>query len=316
MATTGVPIATVNRVCQTRKTEQELADKAKSGRPRKLGAREDRLVARKVIQKGTGTSVALARDLAPNLPQPVSAKTIGRSLQRQGFKAGPQTKKPQLSVTHRQKRLDWARSHRNWTVEDWKKVIFSDESKFNIFGSDGRTWCWKKVGQRLAPHAVKPTVKHGGGSIMIWGCMTWDGVGNITLIEGKMNSEVYQKILEEEYLDTLEDKGKSVSETILQQDNDPKHTSGSTRAWLEEKNIQVLPWAPQSPDMNPIEHLWNEVDRRLRRLPELPKNREDLWNKLLAVWIGIEPEFVQRLITSMPDRVAALEQAKGGYTRY
>ena len=63
--------------------------------------------------------------------------------------------------------------------------------------------------------------------------------------------------------------------------------------------------------MNPIEHLWNEVDRRLRQLLELPKNKDDLLTKLLLVWSGIEPEFVQNLVISMPDRVAALEKAKG-----
>lgn len=64
--------------------------------------------------------------------------------------------------------------------------------------------------------------------------------------------------------------------------------------------------------MNPIEHLWKEVDCCLRQLPELPKSKKDLWDKLLAVWSTIEPEFVQQLIASMPQRVAALEKAKGG----
>ena len=76
-------------------------------------------------------------------------------------------------------------------MEDWKRVIWSDESKLNLFGSDGRIYCWKSSKEPLRPHHVKPTVKHGGGSIMVWGCMTPEGVGYLCRIDGGLNAELY-----------------------------------------------------------------------------------------------------------------------------
>ena len=137
-AASGVPLGTVNRICKTRKIEENLQNKRKTGRPHKLGARGGRLIARKVILQGTGTTVEIPQDLTPKFTSPVSVKTVTKSLRRQGFKAGPKTKKPLLSAVHRQKRMVWLRAHRNWTIEDWKSVVFSDESKFKFFEADSR----------------------------------------------------------------------------------------------------------------------------------------------------------------------------------
>lgn len=94
-------------------------------------------------------------------------KTITRSPRSQGFKAGLKTKKPLLKPIHCFKCLAWAKAHKSWTKKEWKNVVFSDESKYNLFESDRRDWCWKKARQVLAPYAVKPTVKFRGGNIIV-----------------------------------------------------------------------------------------------------------------------------------------------------
>jgi hypothetical protein len=200
-------------------------------------------------------------------------------------------------------------------LQDWQQVIWSDESKFNVFGSDGRQYCWWQHSKdQLQDHHIIPTIKHGGGSLMVWGCITWYGVGFLCRIENGMDAQLYQNILEDELMATIDWYKLDKESIFFQHDNDPKHTAHSTKKWLKDNNIKTLEWPPQSPDLSPIEHIWNEVDRRVRRCSNQPKNKDELWEVLQDVWEGIEPEFCQKLISSMPKRIEDVRKAKGGYT--
>jgi len=168
----------------------------------------------------------------------------------------------------------------------------------------------------LSAAHVQPTIKYGGGSIMVWGCLTSQGVGNLCRIYGGLDAELYCRILDEDWKGTLDYYRLDLTEVILQHDNDPKHTAKRTKRWLEDNRICVLDWPAQSLDLNPMEHLWQEAKRRLSRLTSEPSSEEDLWDKLQDVWNGIEPSICTKLIGSMPARIQAVLDAKGGYTRY
>ena len=225
-------------------------------------------------------------------------------------------KKPFLSARHRQQRLTFALKHREWTVEDWKRVIWSDETKINRFGSDGRQWVWKQKGDGLIEREVQGTVKFGGGNIMVWGCMGWNGVGQLAEIEGKMDADQFVSILEDHLLPSLEESGIPEEQVIFQQDNDPKHKSKKAKNWMENNNITLLDWPAQSPDLNPIEHLWDHAKNRLKEYPTPPKGVWQIWERVEEVWNNIPPEVCQNLIESMPRRLEAVIKAKGGNTKY
>jgi len=195
-------------------------------------------------------------------------------------------------------------------------VIWSDESKFQIFGSDGRKYCWKYDGEPLKNTHVKPTVKYGGGSIMVWGCFAWDSIGDLVRINGRMDAELYRQILSEDLIRTIDYYGWDKSNIVFQHDNDKKHTSALVRRWLTENEVPVLDWPSQSPDLNPIEHLWSQVDRQLRALPTKISSEDVLWESIEEVWNDIDPEFLKKLVATMPERVNDVIRAKGGYTRW
>ncbi|GFT65202.1 transposable element Tc1 transposase [Trichonephila clavipes] len=95
-----------------------------------------------------------------------------------GYSSRVARKKPFISLQNQKKRLEFTKTHQLKTGNFWKKVVFSDESKFNICGSDGRRTVWRKSNTAWDPKNLRPTVKHGGGSIMVWGCMASNGQDN------------------------------------------------------------------------------------------------------------------------------------------
>jgi hypothetical protein len=166
--------------------------------------------------------------------QTLHPNTVHCHLKKVGMKAVVKSKHPLLSAKHRKARLDFAYAHKDWTLEDWKQVIWSDETKINRLGSDGCKWPWKMAGEGLSDRLVEGTVKFGGGSLMLWGCMTWNGVGYATKIDGRMDGDLYLQILKDELQDSLEFYDLNPSDVIFQQDNDPKHTCKKVKEWLGE----------------------------------------------------------------------------------
>ena len=140
-------------------------------------------------------------------------------------------KKPLLLPRHKKARLEFAKKYKHWNYEDWCKIVWSDESKFNIFGSDGRQYCWKRSGESLKDNHVKGTVKFGGGGIFVWGCFTAQGIGYLVRIDGGMDAKLYCEILEDDFLGTLDYYDINLVDIIYQQDNDPKHTAKITKEW-------------------------------------------------------------------------------------
>ncbi|KAG1576881.1 hypothetical protein G6F48_013005 [Rhizopus delemar] len=149
-------------------------------------------------------------------------------------------------------------AHKDWTIDDWKRVVWSDETKINIFNSDGRTWTWIRSGESLKSHHVKMTVKHGGGNIMLWSAITYAGVGWMCKINGNMDKTLYKEILEDELERTIEygtnKLGLERHQVIFQHDNDPKHTTKLVKEYLKEQSYNILEWPAQSSDLNPIEN--------------------------------------------------------------
>ncbi len=122
-------------------------------------------------------------------------------------------------------------------MDCWNHVLWSDETKINLFGSDGVKHVWRQPGEEYKDRCVLPTVKHGGGSVMVWGCMSAASTGELQFIEGTMNANMYCDILKQSMIPSLQRLGRRA---VFQHDNDPKHTSKTTTTLLKKLRVKVI----------------------------------------------------------------------------
>lgn len=310
---TGVSTGKISAI---RKKHCPDLPKSSGGRPSKLSENEIRLVVRSITSRKVDTAPQAKRILKDVTNSTAGNQTIRRGLSKAGLEAKTKVKKPLLTPKHRRERLDWAIAHKEHTLEDWKAYIWSDETKINRVGSDGKKWVWVRKGEGLSDRRVQSTLKFGGGSVMIWGCMGWNGVGRAVKIDGIMDGDLYVAILEDDLKGSMEDLEVEAADIIFQQDNDPKHTCRKAKKWFKDNKIKTMPWPAQSPDLNPIEHLWQHCKSKLAEYENPPKGVLELWERVQDVWDEIDPSVCQKLIESMPRRIEAVIEAKGGHTKY
>ena len=133
-------------------------------------------------------------------------------------------------------------------------------------------------------------------------------------IEGRMDAALYKNILADELVRIIRWHHLNKYEIIYQHDNDPKHTANITLGWLEANGIDTLKFPPQSPDLNPIEHLWRKLHVCVRERQEEITDRTTLWEVLQQEWESIAVSEWRKLVHTMPERLAAVIRVKGGHT--
>lgn len=267
----GIHKSTISRTISRFKNTGSAVVVHRGGRKPKTSPRQDALIIRN-IKKNPFIS---SRRLVETLNLPITGRAVRYRAVRAGLMSRRPAKKPLISKKNMNKRLKFAIDHVNWSVKKWNNILFSDESKFNIIGSDGMQTVRRPTGNRLDCRYCHKTVKHGGGNIMVWGCFSYNGVGPLHLIEGIMNAQGYKTILNDIMLPHAEEK--MPLRWTFQQDNDPKHTARATKQWFMDQKVDVMCWPAQSPDLNPIENLWDIVDRHIDR--ERVRNSHQLFEQ-------------------------------------
>lgn len=303
-------------VTRLRRTLPDIIPRLKAGRPGKVTPTSRRLMVRSVTNGLLENAIEVQRFLQEQLNINISVNRVREILREENLCGQKKVRKPKLTPSHRKQRREFVARYLHWSISDWKRVLWSDETKINRYGSDGTRWVWRNNNIGIQARLVEETLKHGGGSLMMWGCMHWLGAGYISHIEAGLDARLYTEILDECVPLTLEYYNINAGDMIFQQDNDPKHTARLTKRFFEDHRYNLLFWPANSPDMNPIEHLWGHVKRRLARYPQPPKGIHELWERIQEVWNSITPDVCQNLIASMPRRLQALRKARGGHTKY
>ena len=260
------------------------------------------------------TASSTARRTPGRHRQPISDRTVRRRLQEADLRARRPYTGPILTPRHRRNRNQWARNHLRWTRAMWRRVLFTDESKFRLRGADGRTRVWRRVGERFAQCCVQEVDRWGGGGLMVWGGISYHSRSQLHVFPGRVNGQTYRdQVLAPHVMPFF---AANPGVTILQQDNARAHTSRVSMTFLQARNVQVLPWPALSPDMAPIEHVWDILGQRVSRLAAQPQNLQQLQAALQAEWWNIPQRTIQNIINSMRSRCIECVRANGGHTRY
>ena len=312
----GIPKSTVYDWWVKFEETKCIIRKNGSGRPKKFSQRGERHLKRLVKQSDSGCATKISKKLQAVQNITVPKSTLYDILHRQGLVTRSKIPKPNLNTIHISNRLQYARNHVLFTVNDWSRVLFTDEVKVNLHGSDGnyRYWIDKEEikANCVTKQAIIPKEKYGGGSIQIWACFGFCGVGFFRKYD-RMNSKLYVKVLADEMMKSV---NKCIPEKqrdnwLLLHDGAGPHTANIVKDWLTKNKVNTVSHPSKSPDLNPIENLWAICKRKLYEEKRCYNTKKDLFLAFSKIFNAIKPELCQSLVASMPNRMKKVISAIG-----
>jgi transposase len=287
---------------------QSILNIKHEGKKPKLSQREIKRLEAYVTANPLATLERIKRACA----LPVHTKTVSRYLKKLGFGNYKYLVKPKISNANKGLRMAFVNGHINWSNRRWRKVLFSDESSVELWKLYQRR-VWRKRGEAMKPGCFLPSAQKFGKKYMkVWSCFSYNGVGTIVFVDGRLNRYKYRDILS----NNLVREGRRLigNDFVFMEDNDTVHKSGIVATWQKRNKINVLKWPAQSSDMNPLENLWFILKKRLalRRY----SNEQEFKEIVQQEWNSIDVSICRSLIDSMPRRLRAVRDSNGDVTKY
>lgn len=311
-ARVGRSVSAVQRVCTEWFTEGRRTRRDGSGRTTQTTPREDRHLIRMALQDRSASSSALAQQWNSVTHRSLSGVTVRRRLLRCGLPARRPLLRLPLTNVHKHARLQWCMERRHWGQE-WQQIVFSDESRFCLFENDGRILVRRRQGERHHIDCIRTRHTAPTQGLMVWGAIGYNHKSQLVRVQGTVTSLTYvNDILRPVAIPFLHD----TPDAIFQQDNARPHVAARTRAFLLSQDVRLLPWPTRSPDLSPIENVWDMVKRRVRRCDPMPTTKDELWNQVNAAWMAIPQDAIRTLYASMPSRMEQVISAHGGPSAY
>ncbi|GFS74305.1 transposable element Tcb2 transposase [Trichonephila clavipes] len=311
----GIAHSIVSRLWRQFQTTGTAIRGFSSVRPRGTTPADDRYIvlhARRNRRQKTGE---IARHTTQVTGQPISRLTVARRLHGGGLSARRPDRCVPLTPAHRRRHSLWCRENRNWRDSEWERVLFTDESIFSLSNDSHRILIWRERGSRNHPSKIIVRDRYGGRGVLVWrgimlGIRTDLYIFDAGLVNGSGN---YNEILLP-YVRLF--RGAMGLQFLFMDDNAPCHRTVAAEQILESEDIERMDWPARSPDLNPIEHVWDFLGRRLaaRTLP--PVTIRELRLALQYEWAAMPQQLSDTLILSMGRRCETCLAVRGDHIPY
>ena len=323
----NIPQNTVQKIYYRWQETSDCSNAPRSGAPKKLTQRDLTHIERHVRHDREQRRQPLG-EIILDLNLPVSTYTLKRSLVYDlGLGHRIERKTPWLSKAQKAARLAFAKEHISWGLDEWRRVIFSDEMGMQTGANQKAVYVWRYPEEEYLEDCCGATVIPGFQKIKVWGAMRYGALSELVVMpekegQGKLNAVEYTAIiLDGELLDfwmrSMEEEGY----VLVMEDGAPYHKGAASLRRKEYEKMGWIGWGPgtwpsNSPDLNPIENLWHVLRSNIRKRKRQPRTAEELALALQEEWKKLDMKVVQALIDSMPRRMQAVIDAKGGCTHY
>ncbi|GFW81522.1 transposable element Tcb2 transposase [Trichonephila clavipes] len=245
----------------------------------------------------------------------ISRKTVARRLRGGGLYARRPVVCVPLTRQHRTARLQWCREHHNWTEQDWACVLFSDESRFSLSSDCRRQLIWRESGTAYRPENIQEKDRNPTCSIMVWAGIMINGRTRLHVVaNGTMTGQRY---IDEVLLPHVRlFRGAVGDKFVFMDDNATCHRTLAVQDCLDSEGIQRLVWPARSPDLNPIEDVWDALGRQVAGRNYPPTNKNTLIRALTEEWDKLPQQLLDNVVQSMVQRVECCITLHGGHIPY
>jgi transposase len=298
---------TVGHWLRSWQQHRSLDDGERSGRPRCTDEETDDAIEAIADEK----KFTVPKQIKNELQLECSARTVRRRLDEAGLLGRVSRKEYAFHDRDIQRRLAFAEGYEKWTVADWGRVIFSDETHIEVYGRS-RVWVQRPSGAAFDPQYMCERVPH-SERVSLWGCFCARGVGQAEIFVGEFNAAKYVDILQHNLFQTALHFYPR-EHWWFQQDNAPQHTSHLAQRWFHNHGVDLLDFPPYSPDLNPIENLWGILKARVES--RLARTTDEVERVLKEEWEALDKELLASLAASMPTRCAAVVANHGHKAPY
>ncbi|GFV49084.1 transposable element Tcb2 transposase [Trichonephila clavipes] len=266
-------------------------------------------------------SRAICPVFAPKAPKtqatgrPISRFTVARRLHGGGLFARRPVRCVPLAPAHRRRRSLWCREHRNWRDNEWGRVLFTDESRFSLSSDSHRILIWRERGSRSHPSNIIERDRYGGRGVLVWGGIMLGSRTDLHIFDaGSVNGTRYCNEILFPYVRLF--RGAMGLQFLFMDDNTPCHRPVAAEQLLESEDIERMDWPARSPDLTPIEHVWDFLGRRLtaRTLPIV--TIRELRSALQDEWAVMPQQLIDTLILSMGRRCETCLAVRGDHIPY